>query len=66
MTQTTEKKRELFKAIKPLKSEDWERELFQIEVSGDMIFIWGGGMEGCVSKRVMKEFVKWMKLKKVI
>lgn len=55
------------KYVKPNKKERYyESDLFQCEVSGDLIFIWGGNQEGCVSIRVMKEFVKWLKSNKVI
>lgn len=63
---TVTTKRNRCKVFKPLKSETWETDAFRIEESGDMIFIWGGGMEGCVSKRVMRKMVQWMKDKKVL
>jgi hypothetical protein len=65
--QTTNRKSfEGSKVIKPLKAEDWETDAFECDVSSGMIFIWGGGMECCVSPRVMKRFVEWLKTKKVI
>lgn len=62
----TTKIKDCCKVVKPLKSEEWEQDRFQCDVSSGMIFIWGGGMEGCVSPRVMKIFVEFLKKKKVI
>lgn len=52
---------------KPTKTEEWEKKHFQLDVNDTgMIFIYGGGMECCISKRVAQLMFNQLKKRGIV